>query len=203
MEKIREGQNSPQRAPWKREAPFPSGPTPPKPSAPNRDIFGRRSSVDFDQNAGFHSGPSAKRKGYKLVLWSWLAGFIDLLILISLSCAFVVSFSMIVQSPVGEMFRSLQTQQHRLVFFTEVMVIASWLYMVVSRGIMGSSLGEWACDIRLGQPHERLRTNYILRVAVRATLVIATGLIVLPLLSLIFGRDLAGSLSGLRLLSLK
>ncbi len=203
MEKIREGQNSPQRAPWKREAPLPSGPMPPKPAAPHKDVFGRRDSLDFDQNAGFHSGPSAKRKGYKLALWSWLAGFIDLLILISLSCVFVVSFSLIVNSPVGEMFRSLQLQQHRLIFFAEVMVIASWLYMVVSRGIMGSSLGEWACDLRLGQPHERLRANYILRVAVRATIVLATGLVVLPLLSLLIGRDLAGSLSGLKLLSLK
>lgn len=211
MDKINEqniNNTETQRAPREREAPVPlrRGPitpkTPPE-SSKVSEIFGRKSSLDFDQNAGFHSGPSAKRKGYKLAMWSCLASFVDLLILISLSCVFILVFSLVMQSPVVEMFHTLQVRQHRLVLFAEVLLLASWLYMISLRGIMGASIGEWACDLRLGQPHERFNSKYILKVALRSTLVLLSGVILMPLLSVILGRDLAGKISGVRLFSLK
>ncbi|WII71082.1 RDD family protein [Bdellovibrio sp. 22V] len=200
----------PQRAPQKREAPVPlRGPTirrrtpgTPAPSKLN-EIFKDSKSLQFDQNTGFHGGPSARRKGYRLALWSWLASFIDALILISASCVFILAFSLIVKTSVGALFGGLAKSQHQAWTFAEVFFVCGWVYMVAIRSFMGSTIGEWACDLRLGQPHERLKSGYLFRVALRSTLILLTGIVTLPILSLILGRDIAGILSGLRLFSLK
>lgn len=183
--------NPNKRAPLKREAPFPS-----------RSPFKPGPALDFDPSAGFHSGPS-RRQGYRLALWSWLASLIDILILVSGSCFFVLLFSFIVQTPVGPLVRGLFHSQHQLLFFAEVGVLFGWLYMVSIRTLLGHSIGEWACDLRLGKPRERLQTKYVFKVAFRSTVILLTGVVTLPILSLLVGKDLAGSLSGLRLFSLK
>ncbi|WP_413944793.1 hypothetical protein [Bdellovibrio sp. HCB-162] len=199
---------TPQRAPQKREAPVPlRGPAirrrrpEPAPSKIN-NLFKDRKGLQFE-STGFHSGPSARRKGYKLALWSWLASFIDALILVSASCVFLLAFSMIVKTSFGALLGGFKHSQHQLIFFAEVFFVCGWLYMIAIRSFMGSTIGEWACDLRLGQPHERLQSGYILKVALRSTLILLTGVITLPILSLALGRDLPGIFSGLRLFSLK
>jgi|GEM_PF-1020660 len=200
---------TPQRAPLKREAPVPlrgpvirrRSPGTPAPSKIN-ELFKSRAPLSFDQNTGFHGGAS-RRKGYRLALWSWLASFIDALILISASCVFILAFSVIVKTSVGALLGSMLHSQHRFLFFAEVFSICGWIYMVTIRSFMGSTVGEWACDLRLGQPHERLQSGYILKVALRSTLILFTGVLTLPVLSLVLGRDLAGMITGLRLFSLK
>ncbi len=200
----------PQRAPLNREAPVPlRGPTPrrrsPGAPAPSRvnSLFKDRQNIQFDQNTGFHGGPSARRKGHRLALWSWLASFIDALILVSASCVFILMFSLIVKTSVGGIFKGLLHSQHEATFFFEVFFVCAWIYMVAIRSFMGSTIGEWSCDLRLGQPHERLQSGYLARVALRSTLILLTGVVTLPILSLCLGKDLAGIISGLRLFSLK
>ena len=200
----------PQRAPQKREAPVPlkgpvvprrRGPATPAPSRMN-GLFKDRQGLSFDQGTGFQGGPS-RRKGARLALWSWLASFIDGLILIALSCVCMLMFSMMVNTSVGHVVKSLFHSRHQMMFFVEVFVACAWFYMITIRSLMGSTIGEWACDLRLGQPHERLQISYIFKVALRSTLILITGVVTLPLLSVLAGKDLAGSLSGLRLFSLK
>lgn len=194
------------RAPLEREAPLPSvrrrRPMTPGKSKLN-ELFKNNRSLNFDQNTGFHSGPSAKRKGYRLALWSLLASVIDALILVSISCVFMLTFSMVLHTPLGEIIQTFQTSQHRMIFFSEVMMVAAWIYLISVRGFLGYSIGEWACDLRLGQPHERLSPFYILRVALRSTLILVTGVFLLPVVSMLVGRDVAGFLSGIKLFSLK
>lgn len=186
----------PQRAPQKREAPVPSPEV--------LDVFDSRRRPQFDQGTGFHGGPSARRKGYRLAMWSWVATIIDVLILISASCAFILMFSVIVKTSPGAILRGVGQNQPQILFFIEVGLLFGWIYMISVRSFMGSTFGEWACDLRLGQPHERLQVGgYLIKVAFRTTLILLTGVITLPLLSLVFGKDFAGSLSGLRLFSLK
>lgn len=202
--------NIPQRAPQQREAPVPlRGPVVPRRRGPPvtpvsrmNGLFKDRKGLGFEQDTGFQGGPS-RRKGYKLALWSWLASFIDALILISLSCVFMLMFSFVVKTPLGAMMKSLVHSQSQLTLFAEIFVVFAWVYMISIRSLMGSTIGEWACDLRLGQPHERLQVGYVFRVALRCTLILITGIVTLPLLSLFAGKDLAGSLSGLSLFSLK
>lgn len=197
------------RAPLKREAPFPSkGPTrrkgPLKPHQPQdiRALF-KKGGMQFDQNTGFQGGPSAKRKGYRLAWWSVLASFIDALILISGSSLFLVSFSLVMKSSLGSVVGQVVNQQSGMALYAQVLLAFAWLYLIVVRSVMGSTIGEWACDLRLGQPHERLQANYILKVVLRSTVILATGVVTLPILSMLSGRDIPGKLSGLKLFSLK
>lgn len=195
-----------ERAPLEREAPRPlksPGKTPERIPDAVLDIMDKNSEIGFDQNTGFHGGPSAKRKGYKLALWSCLASIIDGLILISVSSIFMMVFALVVRTSVGSFMQETFQSQHRLILFAEIFAVAGWMYLIGVRSLMGSTIGEWACELRLGQPQERFKSGYILRVAWRSTLIVASGVITLPVLSLILGRDVAGVLSGLRLFSLK
>lgn len=196
-----------ERAPLEREAPRPleSPGIQRTPLVPPGvlDIFRKKSSVNFDQNTGFHGGPSAKRKGYRLALWSMLASIIDGLILISVSSIFMMAFAFVVKTSVGVFVQDMFHHQHRMILFAEIFAVAAWMYLIGVRTLMGSTIGEWACELRLGQPQERLKSGYVLRVIWRSTIIVLTGVITLPICSVIFGRDLAGVLSGLRLFSLK
>ena len=181
--------NDPQRAPLKREAPV-------------REIFKSRLLLQFS-SAGFHGGRFARRKGYRLALWSWMASMIDALILLSVSCVFLLMFSWIMKNSMSGVLQNIAQGQDRWILFVEIYALSAWIYLISVRGLTGFTLGEWACDLRLGQPHERLRASYVLRVMLRSSLIVMTGVITLPLLSLLFGRDIPGVFSGLRLFSLK
>lgn len=159
-----------------------------------KSIFRNRQNLEWELGTGFHSGPVGRRKGYRLTMWSLVASTIDALLLVAMSCIFLMVFIKIIHVPLT---RGL------LQDFTMIYVIGSWLYMITTRFFIGSSIGEAACDIRLGKPQERMSSWYFARVVLRATLIVATGLVVLPALSLILGRDIPGAVSGLKLFSLK
>ncbi|MGZ3725113.1 MAG: RDD family protein, partial [Pseudobdellovibrio sp.] len=76
------------------------------------------------------------------------------------------------------------------------------VYMIMMRVFMGASLGEWSCQLRLGQPVQRIKPTYVLRVVARTTLLLGTGVVVFPILSLILNRDLLGDITGIRIYSL-
>lgn len=159
-----------------------------------KKIFRNRQNLEWEIGTGFHSGPTGRRKGYQLTMWSLVASMIDALLLVGMSCVFLMVFIKIIKVPLTK---------GLLQDFALIYVIGSWLYMITTRFFIGSSIGEAACDIRLGKPQERMSSWYFLKVVVRATLVVATGIIVLPIISLIFGRDIPGIISGLKLFSLK
>ncbi len=165
----------------------------------------RLPSGSWDLKTGFHGGPT-RRKGRVRVLWSLMASMIDTLFLLGISCLFCWVFAKVMQTSTFSVFRDLQLMGRSLgalglVGF--ILITASWFYMVILRGLFGSSIGEWACDLRLGAPDDEEKEYFILKVIFRATLVITTGLITLPLISLITGKDIAGQICGLRLVSLK
>lgn len=169
---------------------------PETPSYPEslKKIFRNRQNLEWEMGTGFHSGPKNRRKGYVLTLWSVMASAIDALLLVAMSCIFMMAFLKIIKTPITK---------GLLEDFAVIYVLGSWLYMITTRFFIGSSIGEAACDIRLGKPQERMSPWYFLKVVARATLVVATGVVVLPILSLIFGKDIPGSLSGIKLFSLK
>jgi hypothetical protein len=78
-------------------------------------------------------------------------------------------------------------------------VVSSWLYLITTRAFLGCSIGEGACGLRLGKPLERQASNYVLRVILRNTVVVVTGVVVLPVLSLLTRKDLQGLISGVSL----
>ena len=74
--------------------------------------------------------------------------------------------------------------------------LVTFVYLVANRIFLGATPGEWAYDQRLGIPEDMGTYHYAMSVVIRSLVVILTGLIPLPLLSVIFRIDIAGILSG-------
>jgi hypothetical protein len=160
------------------------------------DIF-NRTNYFIDGQVDFRSGPQ-NRSGLNLILWSWMSALIDTLVLISISCFALILFSFLMKSPALELIKATSIAE----MFTLSFVFSFWVYMIMMRVFMGASLGEWSCQLRLGQPIQRIKPTYVLRVVIRTTLLLATGVVTFPILSLILKRDILGDLTGVRVYSL-
>lgn len=161
----------------------------------------KRDNYFTDDQIDFRSG-SQKRSGFKLALWSWMSAFIDGLILISTSCFAMILFSMLMRTQARDVLKFFSVEPNLAKMFIFSFFFSFWVYLIMMRVFMGASLGEWSCQLRLGQPVQRIKTSYILRVIVRTTLILVTGVVTLPILSLICKRDLIGDITGLRIYSL-
>ena len=147
----------------------------------------------------FHRGSSPVKRRWKLMAWSLAAGLIDLLMIFSVSC-FVLGVLVLLMGWKVSLTQVIHTQSLQLALaLTWFGFYAS--YLLVLRVFLGCTLGEWSCGLRLGEPRHLLSPNYSLRVHLRLVISLATGVIILPVLSLLFGVDIAGKLSGLPLVS--
>lgn len=181
------------------------GPEQPLERAPVKSQFTKNIFHRFDfieAGAGFHSG-SQKRSGLKLALWTWLSASIDTLVLLSISCFFMIAFSLLMQSSAKSVLQSFIVQPQLSQLFLGMFLISFWIYLITMRLLMGASIGEWTCQLRLGQPAQRFKISYSFRVIARTSLVLLTGVILFPILSLIFRRDLVGDITGIKIYSLK
>jgi hypothetical protein len=167
----------------------------------SRGIIFKRADYFVEDNVDFRSG-SKKRSGFKLVLWSWMSTLIDSLILISISCFCMILFSILMKTSARDVFKFISIEPNITKMFFISFLFSFWAYLVVMRIFMGASLGEWSCQLRVGQPAQRLKRSYTLRVIGRTTLILLTGVVVLPLLSLIFESDIAGEITGVKIYSL-
>ncbi len=158
---------------------------------PKSSINFRVPGLTWSVRNSFNGGHRRRGRSYQLTLWSWMASFIDALIILGLNCLFVMLLAKLGKIPVQ---RSL---------FVQTFLWCSWIYMISLRGIYGSSIGEMACELRLGLPNEHLKPQYLFKVLVRSTAIVLTGVVTVPLLSIILDYDILGKFSGLRLYSLK
>ena len=183
--------------------------TPPQPETPVRErapmrvrtgLFQR---VDFTEEAvGFHGGSSSRRTGTKLALWTWMSAAVDTLIMISMSCLFVIAFSLLMKTSAKEVMISIFKDFGLAKLFMAAFLVSFWMYLVFLRGFNGATIGEWTCSLRLGQPFQHLQSGYVVKVLLRTTLIMLTGIVTLPLLSLILKKDLAGEITGVKIYSL-
>jgi uncharacterized RDD family membrane protein YckC len=174
-----------------------------RPLTPLNKIISRESQEPvFIESLLHFNNNSKKRSGIKLALLNWTSALIDSLVLISISCFVMIMLSLLMKTSAGQVIRFVMADSSVMSTFIVSFAMSYWSYLVLSRLWMGASLGEWACDLRLGQPVERIRSDYALRVMLRTTCVFMTGLVLLPLFSAIFRRDLAGEISGIKVYSL-
>lgn len=171
----------------------------PKKTGVRTGLFNR---IEFTEDStGFHGG-SRRRTGIKLAMWTWLSAAVDTLMMISLSCFFLIAFSLLMKTSAREVVQYVAHDLTLVKLFSGSFLLSFWTYMIFLRGFNGATIGEWTCSLRLGQPWQRFQSGYILRVLLRTSLIMATGIVTLPLLSLLFKRDLAGEVTGLKIYSL-
>lgn len=170
------------------------------PALPRTDLFRR---VDFaEDSVGFQGGPS-RRTGIRLAMWTWLSVAVDTMMMIALSCFFVISFSLLMKTSAPDVLKYILKDLSLAKIFGAAFLFSFWMYMIFLRGFNGATIGEWTCSLRLGQPWQRVQSGYILKVLVRTTLIMVTGIITIPVLSLLFKRDIAGDISGVKIYSLE
>jgi hypothetical protein len=152
-------------------------------------IFDKRTLPDFietNKNA-LGGGAGGRSRGLVLALWNWAAAMIDTLVIIG---SVLLVSSLISLSSYWPLYL-----KYMEVFFP----VMGFAYIVMLRIIMGRSLGEWACGLRLGDYYQQQKNNYAFKVIVRSLLVFATGVILFPMISIFYKQDLAGKLIGLEL----
>jgi len=139
------------------------------------------------------------KETFKPATWDASACLLDAMLVTAASLMCLIILLMVTKVDLFANFYSPDANGMVYVSLLAMVAGITWIYMVASRVFMGFTPGEWVFDQRLGAP-ELLGTNsYALKAVARSTIVIATGVIVFPLLSLIFNRDLLGRLIGLEL----
>jgi hypothetical protein len=144
----------------------------------------------------FHSGHDGLiKKKEKKGIESFFAVFIDLTLCLSgsiLVLAFFMDF-------LG--FNSLESflldPKTAGLNFVAIFLAFYLTYKILSRAFYGRSLGEWSCRLQMGNLKDQQRFIYTFQVALRELVSIATGLFVLPLVSIIFSVDVGYYVSGL------
>ncbi len=138
---------------------------------------------------------------YKEVTSSFASAMIDAMIVLGLASLFVVTLVAITQIDIIRMLTSQELSSRVLIELSLLYFGVTLFYFMLSRGLFGSTLGDWAFDVQLGSEQERRHLGYPLQVIFRTFMILVTGVVVLPILSFIFGKDLGYYFSGLKLYS--
>lgn len=130
---------------------------------------------------------------------SFPSAILDAIVVLALTMIFMTALVSVTKVDVLNLMANSQqdvTTQGSLA----ILYFAVWLmYAIIARSFFGKTLGEWTFDCQLGSAQDQQRTLYPLKVMARTLVTLLTGVVVLPLLSLLMGQDLAGRISGVQL----
>lgn len=130
---------------------------------------------------------------------SFPSAILDAIVVLALTMIFMTALVSVTKVDVLNLMMNSQqdvTTQGSLV----MLYLAVWLmYSVIARSFFGRTLGEWTFDHQLGSTQDQQQALYPLKVVARTLVTLITGIVVLPLVSLLMGQDLAGRISGVQL----
>lgn len=127
------------------------------------------------------------------------AGILDAMVVTGIGTILLVCILLITKVNLVGLLNNAQTAMSTQIHLALLFLAVLQLYMLTARTFTGASLGEWAFDLQMGTDEDRKRLLYPLQAAWRMIVVTATGIVVLPLLSALFRRDLVKYLCGLQL----
>lgn len=133
------------------------------------------------------------------VSFSLPSTILDAVIVLAVSLVFLMTLTIATAVSLNAVIASASSDRAAL-FSLVVLYLAVWqMYVVVARSFFGATLGEWTFDLQLGETAQHSDTYYPAKVLIRTLLVMVTGFVLLPVLSLISGRDIAARICGLQL----
>lgn len=135
---------------------------------------------------------------YQQATMSWGAAFLDGLLVFAATLLCMIILLTVTRV---DLLKALSQSSDREIYFAlfGLFALVNFTYMTVHRVILGQTPGEWAFDQRLGQIHEQFELSYIFKAAARTIIIIATGVITLPLISKLMGQDFVADVTGLHL----
>lgn len=145
-----------------------------------------------------HSGPTLKAS-YKKSRWMLTSSLLDAMLVLAMSLLCMIIGLILTKIDLVASLTSPETQIDVALATFALFAFVSFTYLVLNRIFLGWTPGEWAFEQRIGQLEELHSNSYSLKIVLRSALVILTGFIVFPILSLITRKDLAGMISGAHL----
>lgn len=208
LELIEETSTDPLRPPLPRKKNTPAAPTPGSLTEVGGDgsaavdeilkTLQKNRRLDFESSKQKISQATHKTE-YKKTTWSFSAALLDgmLVLASSLLCMIIL----LVATKVDLIGNLSNPDAQGMIYLSTVSLFAgvAFIYLTLNRIYLGYTPGEWAFDQRIGTPEELNKASYSLKVVGRSLLVVVTGFIVFPILSALFNRDIAGSITGAQL----
>ncbi|MGZ3770743.1 MAG: metalloendopeptidase [Bdellovibrio sp.] len=154
--------------------------------------------LDFEKPAQKISQATAKEE-FKKTTWSFSAAMLDAMLVVAASLLCMIILLVITKADLIGNLSNPDAQGMIYISTLSLFAGVSFIYLTLNRIYIGCTPGEWAFDQRIGKPEDLNKTSYSLKVVGRSLLVIFTGFIVFPVLSVILGKDLAGSVTGVEL----
>lgn len=142
---------------------------------------------------------TSTKEEFKRTTWSFSASMLDAMLVVAASLLCMIILLIVTRADLIGNLRNPDAQGMIYISIFFLFAGVAFIYLTVNRIFVGCTPGEWAFDQRIGKPEELNRASFSLKVIARSLLVVATGFIVLPLLSLLFNEDLAGSITGAHL----
>ncbi|MAF89708.1 MAG: hypothetical protein CL674_00440 [Bdellovibrionaceae bacterium] len=142
---------------------------------------------------------STESMGPKKHCGNLFAGAIDFVVIFGVVNLFLSSLLLVTKLDVFQIVRTNYQDPMTQLSLGLIFLSSCFLYIVISRSFFGMTLGDWALDIQLGSPDQQRSTWYPVKVAMRFLVNLLFGFVLLPFLSVIFRKDLLGSISGLSL----
>ncbi|MES2856813.1 MAG: hypothetical protein V4692_13155 [Bdellovibrionota bacterium] len=127
------------------------------------------------------------------------SGVVDVMMVAGVSTVLLVCILQITQINLVGMLSNARTDGPTQMNLALLMLAVYHMYMLVSRAFFGASLGEWAFELQMGKSEEQIKPIYPIKVMWRTILMTLTGFIIIPLLSIVFNRDLAKYATGVQL----
>ena len=131
------------------------------------------------------------------------AYILDLFVIIGLAHILLVPLLLITQLQPSYILQNAQTDPALQISLLVLLLSVLNFYLMTSRSCFGSTLGEWSCDIALGDIRKQQSPIYPILVAWRCFVMTVTGIVTLPFLGWLSRTDLLGRLSFARLVSSK
>lgn len=159
-----------------------------------------RDMIDTPPTTGMRRGASDSLiRPLVPISFNFASAAIDGVIVLALSMIFLATLVSVTGIEVNSVLMTATVDAAAQIALGVLVVAVMQLYLVLARSFFGRTIGEWTFDVQLGEDAQIEQPSYPIRVVVRSFLNMATGLVVLPIVSAVFGRDLAGQLTGIKL----
>lgn len=154
---------------------------------------------DATANVGRRGAADSPQRKLLPATMSVPSAVLDFIVVLAIAIVFLVALLSVTKVDLNAVVRNLSQDFMTQLAFGIMFIAVMQMYAVIARSFFGATLGEWTFDLQVGAADEQTSETYPLRVALRSLIVTATGLVILPVISALLRRDIAGSISGVKL----
>ncbi len=166
---------------------------------PSMDVY-KKMKQPADAATGVRrGGHDSAAPALEAVPVSFASACLDMIMIFALFLVFLVSLLFVTNVELSSVIFHVENNGATKVSMLVLCLTVMQIYVVLSRSLFGRTLGEWTFDMQMGKDEDQKDETYPLRVLGRSLLILATGIITLPILSLIFNQDLAARWTGVQL----